>query len=81
VWPATWPGIIMAGFLLLTRKVSPSSWPWLFLQAASAGTIYASIFLGFAISHTERKWYFAKTRELLNLRSQMKSATGVSVRS
>jgi O-antigen/teichoic acid export membrane protein len=80
VWPATWPGIIMAIFLLLTRRVLPPSWPWLFLQAASAGTIYASIFLGFAISHTERKWYLAKARELLNLRSQLESATGVSVR-
>jgi hypothetical protein len=70
----------MAIFLLLTRRVLPPSWPWLFLQAASAGTIYASIFLGFAISHTERKWYLAKARELLNLRSQLESATGVSVR-
>lgn len=80
VWPATWPGIIMAVFLLFTRKVFPPSWPWLFLQAASAITIYASIFLAFAISHTERKWYFAKAREILNLQSHGESPTGVKVR-
>lgn len=70
VWPAAWPAIIMTGFLLLTRRVFPHDLPWLFLQAAIAITIYATIFLALAISSTERRWYFTKGREILNLRRQ-----------
>jgi len=80
VWPAAWPAIVMTGFLLITRNVFPTDLPWLFLQAAIAVTIYDTIFLAFAISPTERRWYFAKVREILNLQSHDESATGVQVR-
>ena len=79
VWPAAWPAIVMTGFLLITKNVFPHGLPWLFLQAAVAATLYGTIFLVFAISPIERKWYCAKLKEILNLKSQGETATGVRV--
>jgi O-antigen/teichoic acid export membrane protein len=81
VWPATWPGIIIAGFLLTTRSLFEPGWAWLFLQAAAAGIIYVGLFLGFAISDSERQWYFATVRKLVGARPQIKSATEVGTTS
>lgn len=79
VWPAAWPAIVMTAFLLMTKTVFPYDLPWLFLQAAIAVTLYGTIFLAFAISPAERKWYFAKVKEILNLKSQGEPGTGVRV--
>jgi hypothetical protein len=68
VWPAAWPAIVMAGFILLTRGQSAGSWSLLFLQAILAALIYAALFLRFAISRTERDWYFNKLKEVFSRR-------------
>lgn len=69
VWPAAWPALVMAGFILLTRGQWARSWPLMFLQAAVAAVIYAGLFLAFAISRTERDWYFNKVKEVFRRRS------------
>src|SRR5687767_15718932 len=48
VWPAAWPAMVMAAFILLTRSQSAGSWSLLFLQAIVAALIYAALFLRFA---------------------------------
>ncbi len=65
VWPAIWPGVVMAGFLLLTRSLFEPRWISLILLTTSAGTIYAGLFLRFAISDSERKWYLANARKIV----------------
>jgi O-antigen/teichoic acid export membrane protein len=69
VWPAAWPAMVMAGFILLTRSRSAGSWSLLFLQAILAALIYAALFLRFAISRTERDWYFNKLKEVFRRRT------------
>jgi O-antigen/teichoic acid export membrane protein len=74
VWPAMWPGMVMAGFLLVTRNLFEPKWVFLFLLVVSSGTIYIGLFLWFAISYSEREWYFANARKIVRVRPQVKSA-------
>lgn len=69
VWPALWPALVMAGFVLLTRGRAAGSWSLLVAQAMLAAVIYAALFLRFAISRNERDWYFNKVKEMLGRRS------------
>ncbi|HKR23031.1 MAG TPA: oligosaccharide flippase family protein, partial [Pyrinomonadaceae bacterium] len=73
IWPALWPGIVMAGFVLVTRGRAAGSWSLLLVQAMLAALIYAALFLRFAISRTERDWYFNKVKEVLKRRSVAKA--------
>jgi O-antigen/teichoic acid export membrane protein len=79
LWPATWPAIIMTAFLLIAKRVTSPSWPLIFMQASIAAIIYVGLFVRFAISEAERKWYLEKARELLKpSRSPVESETEVS---
>lgn len=69
IWPAAWPALVMAGFILLARPHGDGSWRWLMVQAILAALIYAALFLRFAISRTERDWYFSKVKEVFRRRS------------
>ncbi len=69
IWPAAWPALVMAGFILLARPTGDVSWRWLLAQAILAALIYAALFLRFAISRTERDWYFNKVKEVFKRRS------------
>lgn len=69
IWPAAWPAMVMAGFILLARPHGDGSWRWLVVQAIVAALIYAGLFLRFAISRTERDWYFNKVKEVFRRRS------------
>jgi O-antigen/teichoic acid export membrane protein len=69
VWPAAWPGLVMAGFILLARRHSDASWSWLMVQTILAAGIYAALFLRFAINREERDWYFNKLKEVFRRRS------------
>ena len=64
IWPAAWPAVVMAAFILLARRYGDASWSWMMVQAMVAALIYAALFLSFAISRTERDWYFNKVREV-----------------
>lgn len=69
IWPAVWPGIVMAAFVLVTRGRTAGSWSLLVAQAMLAALIYAALFLLFAISRSERDWYFNKVKEVFRRRS------------
>lgn len=69
IWPAAWPALVMAAFILLARQYSDGSWSWMFVQAILAAGIYAALFLRFAISGSERDWYFNKAKEVFRRRS------------
>jgi len=69
VWPAAWPAIVMAGFILLARQRGDASWSWMMVQAVLAAVIYTALFLLFAISRNERDWYFNKVKEVFRRRS------------
>ncbi|HEV2833962.1 MAG TPA: oligosaccharide flippase family protein, partial [Pyrinomonadaceae bacterium] len=69
VWPAAWPAMVMAGFILLARRLGDASWSWMMAQAVLAAGIYAALFLRFAISRNERDWYFNKLKEVFRRRS------------
>jgi O-antigen/teichoic acid export membrane protein len=70
VWPAMWPAIVMAGFLLVTRNVFQPNWFYLLLLVVSAGIIYVSLFLRVAINDSEREWYLAIVRRVTRLKTQ-----------
>ena len=69
VWPAIWPALVMAGFILVARRQTDGSWSWMVVQAMLAAGIYAALFLRFAISRNERDWYFNKLKEVFRPRS------------
>jgi len=70
IWPAAWPAIVMAAFILLARRYGgDASWSWMMVQAMLAALIYAALFLSFAISRAERDWYFNKVKEVFRRRS------------
>jgi len=75
VWPATWPALVMAGFILLAGRYGEGSWSWIMVQAALAAGIYAALFLLFAISRKERDWYFNKVKEVFRRRSGTSTPT------
>jgi len=79
VWPAVWPSLITAGVLLITRSVFKTGWMWLFVQMVLAGTIYAGLFLRFAIRESERDWYLAQIRRLINRRMPAGSGTELGI--
>jgi O-antigen/teichoic acid export membrane protein len=69
VWPAVWPALVMAGFILFARSIRDASWSWMMVQAVLAAGVYAALFLLFAISRNERDWYFNKVKEVFRRRS------------
>ena len=81
VWPAFWPAMVMAAFLLVTRNLFQPTWFYLLLLVVSAGTIYISLFLWLAIDDSEREWYLANARKIVNARSRVKSVTGAGITS
>ena len=80
VWPATWPAIVMGGFIVLTRGRIQGSWLLLIAQSLAAAAIYVALFLLFAIKRTERDWYFNKVREIFRRSSVKSTPTELSIR-
>jgi O-antigen/teichoic acid export membrane protein len=80
VWPATWPAVVMGGFVVLTRGRIQGSWSLLILQSLVAAAIYVALFLMFAINRNERDWYFNKVREILRRSSVKGAPTELSIR-
>jgi O-antigen/teichoic acid export membrane protein len=79
VWPATWPAIVMATFVLLTRSRIQGSWSLLILQSLFAALIYAGLFLLFAINRDERDWYFNKVKEVFRRGAVTRTPTELSI--
>jgi O-antigen/teichoic acid export membrane protein len=75
VWPATWPALVMSGFVIVTRGRISGSWMLLMFQALVAALIYVALFVSFAISRNERDWYFNKLKEIFRRGSVNASQT------
>ncbi len=76
VWPAVWPALVMAAFIVFFKRGRPEGdWSWraLVMQAFVAAAIYALLFL-VAIDRNERDWYFNKIKEVFK-RGSVKTAS------
>jgi O-antigen/teichoic acid export membrane protein len=56
VWPAVWPGAVMAASVLLTRPLWGASLPDVGAEACVALAVYAMTFLRFGVSPAERRF-------------------------
>ena len=66
VWPAVWPALVMAAFIVFFKRGRlEGDWSWraLVMQAFVAAAIYALLFL-VAMDRNERDWYFNKIKEV-----------------
>jgi hypothetical protein len=76
VWPAIWPAIVMAIFIILVnRGRAEGQWSWsaIVLQSFVAAAIYALLFL-ITMDRKERDWYFNKLKEVFRRRPAAKAA-------
>jgi O-antigen/teichoic acid export membrane protein len=65
VWPAVWPAAVMTAFVYATRDLVPVSLIAVGMEIAAACLVYAAVFVAFAISRDERRFYLAKGFDLL----------------
>jgi O-antigen/teichoic acid export membrane protein len=65
VWPAFWPALVMAGFILFSSSRLKGQWSWsaVVLHSLMGAGIYAVLFL-VAMDRQERDWYFSKVKEV-----------------
>ena len=76
VWPAIWPAIVMAVFIVFvnTGKLDGQwSWSVIILQSVVAAGIYAVLFL-ISMDREERDWYFNKVKEVFKRRPAANAA-------
>ena len=64
VWPAVWPAILVLGTLAMVRNPASTSLVGALLQGATAGLVYAVLFIGVAIGRRDRTRYLGKLRSL-----------------
>ncbi|MGE5358595.1 MAG: oligosaccharide flippase family protein [Bacteroidales bacterium] len=65
VWPALWPGLFMAAWLVATRSSLAVNLAGVVLDGAIGGVIYALLFVGFAIPADERRIFVGEARNWL----------------
>jgi len=64
VWPAVWPACITLGLLTMVRQAGGDSLGHAVLLGGVFGLLYAALFLGVAISRTDRERYLGKLRSI-----------------
>lgn len=64
VWPAVWPALVVLGTLAMVRNPASTSLVRALLQGATAGLVYAILFVGVAIGRRDRTRYLGKLRSL-----------------
>jgi O-antigen/teichoic acid export membrane protein len=64
IWPATWPGVVMIGMLLLGRRMAPAGLVEVAFHMAAGALVYVCLFLAVAIDAKERRFYWTKIRGL-----------------
>ena len=64
VWPAVWPACITLGALMTVRQAGAGSLGRGVLLGGIFGLLYAALFLGVAISRTDRERYLGKLRSI-----------------
>ena len=74
VWPALWPGLVMAGAIWVARPLAGTHLLQLGVFLGLAGLLYEALFFGLAISPAERAYYWTKVRALTGRRGGMAAA-------
>jgi O-antigen/teichoic acid export membrane protein len=64
VWPALWPATVMALFVFATKSMVPNALVAVAAEYGVAALVYATTFVMFGISATERQFYLGKIAEL-----------------
>jgi O-antigen/teichoic acid export membrane protein len=67
VWPAVWPGLAMAAFILATRPLVAPTLLAVAAECAAAGLVYAITFLLFSLNAIERQFYVGKLGQMLHI--------------
>ncbi|HUR33029.1 MAG TPA: oligosaccharide flippase family protein [Vicinamibacterales bacterium] len=67
VWPAVWPGLVMAAFIVATRSMVPSTLLGVAAECAAAGLVYALTFVLFSLTTVERHFYVGKVAQMLHI--------------
>lgn len=67
VWPAAWPGLVMAAFVLATRSLVPANLAAVGVEFALAGAVYGVTFLLFSLNAAERHFYMEKLAQMLHI--------------
>lgn len=65
IWPALWPVSVMVAFVLATEPVVPDTLAAQGLELVVAGTLYAAVFVLFALDRVERRFYLSQAATLL----------------
>jgi hypothetical protein len=73
IWPAIWPGVVVAVLLEASRRLAPVSFAMVALQAGVAGLLYVLLFSA-AVGRSDRAQYAAKLMELLGRRDGLAPA-------
>jgi O-antigen/teichoic acid export membrane protein len=63
VWPALWPAVPMALYLLATRSHIGQSLPLVAANLVAGGLIYAAVFFAFGLTSDERRFFLSKLAE------------------
>jgi O-antigen/teichoic acid export membrane protein len=74
VFPAVWPGLVMAGVLLYTRSISSGTLLAVAIQAGAGGVLYLVLLIGVAIGRHNRQLYITKAKQLLGRRRERAAA-------
>ena len=64
IWPAAWPAIVMAGYILLLRDVGDGSLVAVAATMLSAVVVYGAVFVFVALSASQRQHFVSKISEV-----------------
>lgn len=67
IWPALWPGLVMAAFILATRPYVPVNLAAVAAECAAAGAVYGLTFVFFSLRDVERRFYLGKLSQMLHI--------------
>jgi O-antigen/teichoic acid export membrane protein len=74
VWPAVWPGVLMAAVVHAGAGPAGTNLRYLALLLVVAGAVYQVAFFGLALSAADRQLYWSKLHELVRRRRAMPAA-------
>jgi O-antigen/teichoic acid export membrane protein len=63
VWPSTWPAVVVASVLFISRQYTPAGLATVLVEAAAAALLYLALFV-VAVGRRDREHYTARLWEL-----------------
>jgi len=60
IWPALWPAIPMALYLLATSPLVKPSLPMVAANLVAGGLVYGGVFFAFGLTVDERRFFFSR---------------------